>query len=166
VAADSATLIHQQQRQACFVLGTTIPDTALTDAEVIAGYKGQSAVEGGVRCLKDPVFVVSALCVTKPSRIQGLLMGMTLALLVSTVAQRRMRPQVARQHDTLPTQSGQPTSRPTLRWSFQLLAGINRVTFAVQGHVKIGIEGVTTLRRKILQLCGQKVCQIYHISPG
>jgi transposase len=166
VVPDPTTITHQQQRKACFVLGTTIADTALTDAEVIAGYKGQSAVEGGFRFLKDPMFFVSSLFVKKPSRIQGLLMVMTLALLVYSVAQRRMRPQLARHHETLPSQIGQPTPRPTLRWIFQLLAGINRVIFSVQGHVKIVIEGLTALRRKILQLFGQKVCQIYQISPG
>jgi transposase len=138
----------------------------LPDAEVIAGYKGQSAVERGFRFLKDPVFFVSSLFVKKPSRIQGLLMVMTLALLVYTVAQRRMRHQLACQHDTLPNQIGQPTSHPTLRWLFQLLEGINRVTFSMSGHVTIVIEGLTALRRKILQLFGQKVCQIYQISSG
>src|SRR5712691_807974 len=147
--ADAATIAHQQQRKACFVLGTTVPDTALPDAEVIAGYKGQSAVERGFRFLKDPVFFVSSLFVKKPSRIQGLLMVMTLALLVYTVAQRRMRHQLACQHDTLPNQIGQPTSHPTLRWLFQLLEGINRVTFARSGHVTIIIEGLTALRSKI-----------------
>jgi transposase len=166
VMVDAAKITHQQQRKACFVLGTTIPDTALTDAEVVAGYKGQSAVERGFRFLKDPVFFVSSLFVKKPSRIQGLLTVMTLALLVYTVAQRRMRHQLARQHDTLPNQIGQPTSRPTLRWLFQLLEGINRVTLSIPGHVTRVMEGLTALRRKILQLFGQKVCQIYQISPG
>ena len=77
-----------------------------------------------------------------------------------------MRHQLAPQHETLPNQIGQPTSRPTLRWIFQLLEGINRVTFAVQGHVKIVIEGLTALRSKILQLFGQKVCQIFKFLPG
>jgi len=166
VRPDLATITRQQQRKACFVLGTAIPVTALTDAEVVAAYKGQSAVERGFRFLKDPVFFVSSLFVKKPSRLQGLLMVMTLALLVYSVAQRRMRHQLAQQHDTLPNQIGQPGSRPTLRWVFQLLEGINRVTISVQGHVTIVMEGLTTLRRKILQLFGQKVCQIYHISPG
>ena len=148
------------------MLGTPIPDTALSDAEVIAGYKGQSAVEGGFRFLKDPVFFVSSLFVKKPSRIQGLLMVMTLALLVYSVAQRRMRQQLARQQETLPNQIGQPTARPTLRWIFQLLEGINRVTLSVHGHVETLIEGLTDLRRKILPLFGQNVCQIYQISPG
>jgi transposase len=166
VMPDSAKLTRQQQRKACFVLGTTIPATALTDGEVVAGYKGQSAVERGFRFLKDPVFFVSSLFIKKPSRLQGLLMVMTLALLVYSVAQRRMRHQLARQHTTLPNQIGQPGSRPTLRWVFQLLEGINRVTFSVQEHVQIVIEGLTDLRRKILQLFGQKVCQIYQISSG
>jgi transposase len=166
VMPDAAKLTRQQQRKACFVLGTTIPATALTDGEVVAGYKGQSAVERGFRFLKDPVFFVSSLFIKKPSRLQGLLMVMTLALLVYSVAQRRMRHQLARQHATLPNQIGQPGSRPTLRWVFQLLEGINRVTFAVQEHVQIVIEGLTDLRRKILQLFGQKVCQIYQISSG
>ena len=166
VVPDPAKITHRQQRKACFVLGTPIPDSALSDTEVIAGYKGQSAVEGGFRFLKAPVFFVSSLFVKKPSRIQGLLMVMTLALLVYSVAQRRMRAQLARQHETLPNQIGQPTSRPTLRWIFQLLEGINRVTCSVHGHVETLIEGLTDLRRKILQLFGQNVCQIYQISPG
>jgi transposase len=166
VRPDLATITRQQQRKACFVLGTTMPVTALTDAEVVAAYKGQSAVERGFRFLKDPVFFVSSLFVKKPSRLQGLLRVMTLALLVYSVAQRRMRHQLAQHHDTLPNQIGQPGSRPTLRWVFQLLEGINRVTISVQGHVTIVMEGLTTLRRKILQLFGQKVCQIYQISPG
>jgi transposase len=166
VRPNPAKITRQQQRKACFVLGTTIPATALTDAEVVAGYKGQSAVERGFRFLKDPVFFVSSLFVKKPSRLQGLLMVMTLALLVYSVAQRRMRHQLAHQHHTLPNQIGQPGSRPTLRWVFQLLEGINRVTLSVQGHVTIVMEGLTALRRKILQLFGQKVCQIDQISPG
>jgi transposase len=93
VVPDPAKITHRQQRKACFVLGPPIPDTALSDAEVSAGDKGQSAVEGGFRFLKAPGFFVSALFVKKPSRIQALLMVMTLALLVYSVAQRRRRHQ-------------------------------------------------------------------------
>jgi transposase len=82
---------HHQPVKACFVLGTTIGTSALSAAEVMAAYKGQSGVEGGLRLLKDPLCFVSSLLVKKPSRIEGLLMVMTLALLVDSVAQRRMR---------------------------------------------------------------------------
>lgn len=166
VTPDPDKIAKQQQRKACFILGTSIPDTHLTDEEIFAGYKGQGAVERGFRFLKDPVFFVSSLFVKKPSRIQGLLMVMTLALLVYSVAQRRMRKELERQRKTIPNQIRQPTERPTLRWIFQLLEGINRVIFSVQGNVKILIEGLTDLRIKILRLFGQKVCQIYQISSA
>ena len=82
-----------KQRSACFVIGTNIPASHVSDAEVIRAYKAQSGVEGGCRFLKDPLFFVSSLFVKKPSRIQGLLMVMTLALLVYSLTQRRLRQQ-------------------------------------------------------------------------
>ena len=75
----------------CFVLGTNIGADDLRDEEVIAAYKAQSQVEGGFRFLKDPLFFVSSLFVKKPTRVQGVLMVLTLALLVYSVAQRRLR---------------------------------------------------------------------------
>ena len=174
VGPDSHKIKKQQQRKACFVLSTNISDAELTDErkasealaprEIFAGYKGQSVVEQGFRFLKDPMFFVSSLFVKKPSRIQGLLMVMTLALLVYSVAQRRMRKQLESQRETVENQIGQPTERPTLRWIFQLLEGINRVVLSVQRQVTILIEGITDRRKRILRLFGQNVCQIYQIS--
>jgi transposase len=80
-----------QQVQACVVLGTNISARELRDPAAIAAYTSQSRVEGGFRVLKDPLFFVSSLFVKKPSRIEGLLMVMTLALLVYSVTQRRLR---------------------------------------------------------------------------
>ena len=91
VRSDDDTIEHHQPVKACFVLGTTSDVRALRDAEVIAAYKGQAHVEGGVRFLNDPLFLVSSLFINKPSRIAGLLRVMTLALLVYSVAQRRRR---------------------------------------------------------------------------
>ena len=113
---------------------TNIEAEQLSDAEVIVGYKGQAHAEGGFRFLKDPLFFVSSLFVKKPCRIQGLLMVMTLALLVYSVAQRRLRQALARPNDTIPHQITQPTSRPTLRWVLQVLEGRERVRLMVDGQ--------------------------------
>lgn len=164
IRPDEEKIAREKRRKACFVLGTIIPDTDVSDGEILSAYKGQSMVERGFRFLKDPLFFVSSLFVKKPSRIQGLLMVMTLALLVYSVAQRRMRRTLEVQHETLPNQIGQPTSRPTLRWIFQMLEGIHRVRIYLQGQVHSFLEGLTDLRRKILQLFGQNVCQLYQIS--
>jgi transposase len=58
--ADDDVIIQEQRGKACFVLGTSIPDAELSDLEVIAGYKGQGAVERGFRFLKAPEFFVSS----------------------------------------------------------------------------------------------------------
>lgn len=91
VRLDAERIEDAKPHKACFVLGTNIETEQLSDAEVLAGYKAQSQAEGGCRFLTDPLFFVSSLCVKKPCRIQGLLMVMTLALLVYSVAQRRVR---------------------------------------------------------------------------
>jgi transposase len=164
--ADDDIITQEKRRRACFVLGTSIPEAELSDIEVIAGYKGQGAVERGFRFLKAPEFFVSSLFVKKPSRIVGLLMVMTLALLVYSVAQRRMRKQLESTGETIPNQIDQPTSRPTLRWVFQLLEGIHQVSLDVDGQVTSVMDGITELRGKILKLFGKNVSQIYYISSA
>ena len=156
---------HTQQ-SACFVIGTNIPACHMSEAEVIRAYKAQSGVEGGFRFLKDPLFFVSSLFVKKPSRIQGLLTVMTLALLVYSLPQRRLRQQLADHNATIPNQIRQPTERPTLRWVFQLLEGIHRVRVMVQGQVHDVIEGLNDVQIKILRLFGDEVCRLYQISSG
>jgi len=163
---DQERIVWRKQQGACFVIGTNIDASQVSDAQVIQAYKAQAQVEGGFRFLKDPLFFVSSLFVKKPCRIQGLLMVMTCALLVYAVTQRRLRRQLSRQHETIPNQINQPTDRPTLRWVFQLLEGIHRVRVTVQGMAHDLIEGLNEVQMKVLRLFGEEVCQLYQISPG
>jgi transposase len=163
---DQEALEHRKQCQACFVLGTNIDASELSDTEVIQAYKGQSRVEGGFRFLKDPLFFVSSLFVKKPCRIQGLLMVMILALLVYSVTQRRLRQQLAAHNETVPNQINLPTTAPTLRWVFQLLEGVHRVRVTAQRRVHELIEGLNDVQIKVLRRFGEQVCWLYQISPG
>ena len=45
-----------------------------------------------------------------------------------------------------------------------MLEGINVVTVTLQRQVRVIIEGLTDVRKKILRLFGQNVCQIYQIA--
>jgi transposase len=166
VRPHEAAIGHQKQYNACLVIGTNICASELGDTEVIAAYQRQSRVAGGFRFLKDPLFVVSSLFVKKPCRIQGLLMVMTLALLVYSVAQRRVRQPLAHHDQKVPNHINQPTTSPTLRWVFQLLEGIHRVRVTVQGQVHDLIEGLNDVQINVLRLFGEEVCRLYQISPG
>jgi transposase len=75
-------------------------------------------------------------------------MVMTLALLVYSVVQRRLRKPLAQHHETVPNQSNQPTTAPTLHWIFQLLAGMHCVQVTVQGQVHGLIEGLNEVQSK------------------
>jgi len=113
------------RQSSCFILATTIPAEELNDGEVITAYKNQNnTVERGFRFLKDPLMFTSSLFVKKPERIMGLLMVMTLALLVYSITQRRLHKALKEMKQTLPNQIRKETDRPTLRWIFQLLDGI------------------------------------------
>jgi transposase len=156
----------RKQHGAGVILGTHIASRQLSAPEVMHADTAPSRAAGGVRLLTDPRFFVSALCVKKPYRIQGLLMVMTVALLGYAVTQRRLRQPFARQNETLPHQIHQPTERPTVRWVFQLLAGIHRVRVTRQSEVHDLSEGLKEVQSTILRLVGQEVCRLYQISPG
>ncbi len=163
-SVDDNVIETQSQHNACFVIGSNIKDKELTDIELFRGYKSQSNVEGGFRFLKDPLFFVSSLFLKKPSRIEALLMIMTLSLFVYSIAQRRIRANLKAQDQTIPNQINQPVQRPTLRWIFQLLEGINFITHRLNDAIKIRVDRLSNLRQKILRLLGPSVCRIYQIS--
>ncbi|TMO02819.1 hypothetical protein CWB66_12745 [Pseudoalteromonas sp. S558] len=88
---ENETAIKQiVEQKSCFVLATNIDKKSLSPEDLLKHYKAQSEVEKGFRFLKDPLFFVSSLFIKKPSRIDALLMVMTLSLLVYSISQSGM----------------------------------------------------------------------------
>ena len=166
VEENATTIRTAKEMGACYVLGTNIPTTSLSDEEVIRAYKKQSSVERGFRFLKDPIFFTSSLFLKKASRIEVLLFVMTVALLVYSIAERRLRKRLAETGQTIPNQIKQPTQQPTLRWVFQLLDGSNCVMFLANATRRVIVDGLNALRTRILTLLGDRVCSIYQIAVG
>lgn len=153
-------------QRSCYVLGTTINPQELKDEAVIEAYKNQNnTVERGFRFLKDPLMFVSSLFVKKPERIMGLLMIMTLALLVYSFAQRHVRHILDKLKETIPNQAKQKTSKPTLRWIFQLLEGIEIVKIKIGTLVQEVVTGLNPLRIQILGYFNEPTRKIYELSP-
>ena len=82
------------------------------------------------------------------------------------MAQRRLRRALARHNATILHQINQPTSRPTLRWVFQVLEGIARVRVTVAGEIHDVITGLHAVNIKILRLFGAQVCHVYQLPSG
>jgi transposase len=148
--------------KACFTIGTRIDENAMSAEEIVQTYKGQSAVETGFRFLKDPLFFTSSFFLKKPARIEALLTVMTLALLIYSIAQRRLRSNMEKLKETIPNQIGLADHSPTLRWVFQMFTGVNLVF--VENEIRL--HGMTPLRTKIIRLFGYKTMSAIYQNFG
>ena len=94
----------------------------------------------------------------------GLLMTMTIALLVYSVAQRHLRQQLLTHNERLPNQINKPVQNPTMRWIFQLLEGIDVVYIKINGVVHKQLTGISHLKAKILRFFSEHIRNIYSIN--
>ena len=149
-------------RKSLFILATNECDEAvLSNADLLAGYKGQHKVERGFRFLKDPLFLASSLYVKSERRVMALLMVMTLCLLVYAALEWRIRQGLGEQNQAFPDQKGKPSARPTARWVFQSFVGIHVLRVGAQELVL----NVQAHHQVILSVLGQNYTQKYASQP-
>lgn len=151
-----------------FVLATNELDPDRLSAEaMLSQYKAQAvSVERGFRFLKDPLFFADSLFLKNPGRIMALIMVMVLALLVYSLAERKLRLRLAKTGETVRNQVGRPTQTPTMRWIFQLFEGIDLLIVSQNGQVVS--RQVLNLKREhlsILRLLGPPVENCYILGP-
>ncbi|WDE03890.1 IS1634 family transposase [Thalassomonas viridans] len=162
---DKMAKLNYVEQKSCFVLASNATEAELDNESLFQRYKAQSHVERGFRFLKDPLFFVSSLFIKKPSRIDALLMIMTLSLLVYTVGQRRLRANMAKAGITIPNQINQPIVNPTLRWVFQCFEGINLVQLNVgYQYEQVHVDGMNDVRSSVIRQLAGSACRHYKIE--
>lgn len=150
---------QQQWQKSCFILATNqCHEQALSDPEILENYQKQSAVEGGFRFLKDPMFLASSFFLKKPERIMALLMVMTVCLLVDAALEFRWRTALNEQNKTVPDQKGKPTQNPTMKWVFQLFVGIHLLS--IQHHIQV-VLNLNETHQTILDGLGPRYKNVY-----
>ena len=118
----------QRNKLGRFILATNDLDNPdMNEANMLSTYKEQQGVERGFRFIKDPLFHLSGVFLKKPERIDALMMVMTLCLMVYNAGQYQVRKELEVQEESILSQVGKPTRKPTLRWIFQKMSGIHRV---------------------------------------
>lgn len=151
-----------------FILATNeLNREKLSSVKILTNYKNQQSVEGGFRFLKDPWFMVDSFFVKKRSRIAALMFIMALSLLVYNFAQYALRKALLASDQTIPNQKGKPGKRPTMRWIFQIMEGIQMETiFHKKGHCSHSILNIDDVMKTIIRLLGPEVCRIYHLNTA
>lgn len=151
-----------QQQLGRFVLATNdIEETGLSAEQMLSTYKEQQDVERGFGFIKSGEFHLDNIYLKNPSRIDALMMVMTLTLMVYNTSEYLMREKMREQAITVPNQKKKETARPTLRWVFQLMQGIH--TLKLPGRQSC-VTGKTEVREKIIRLFGPIACSIYDVT--
>ncbi len=160
-------ILHKIKQKSCFVLATNTTEQEVDNEELLTRYKAQSKVESGFRFLKDPIFFVASFFIKKPSRIDALLMIMTLSLLVYSIAQRRLRANMAKAKATIPNQIRQATATPTLRWVFQCFEGIHLIYSASSKDNLSGkLDNLNEIRLCVIRHLAGRVAYYYKIQEN
>jgi transposase len=145
-----------------FIVATNELDEGnLSNTELLDSYKGQQCVERGFRFLKDPLFMTSSVFLKKQERIVALSMIMCLCLLVYTLAQRFLRLRIAELKTTLPDQRGKATTRPTMRWIFQVFEGVHVLFLQAVNRLQEVVLNLTPERTRMLEILGPPFQKIY-----
>jgi len=162
ITDDEKAQAEQQNRLGRFILGTNVvDDVTLTAKKMLSTYIEQQDVERGFRFIKSDEFHLDGIYLKLPSRIDALMMIMTLSLMVYNVTEYEMRETMAEHKETLPNQKNKQTSRPTLRWVFQMMQNINTLKI---GGMTDYVSGRDAEKEKIIKLFGEKACAMYGIS--
>jgi transposase len=118
VSVNQEQVVKLAFRNACWIVGTNVLEpTVLSDQQLLATYQGQGGAERGFGFLTDPLFLASSVTVSKPERIMALSFIMVLCLLVSRLAEVRLRARLVETQQTIADQVHKPTARPTMRLS-------------------------------------------------
>jgi transposase len=159
---DSTKQKQARNRLGRFILATNdVNNITLTPKVLLSTYVEQQDVERGFGFLKSDEFHLDNIYLKLPSRIDALMMVMTLTLMVYNTTEYQMREAMAEQEETLPNQKGKQTARPTLRWVFQMMQGIHILKLA---GVPDCVAGKTELKDKIIRLFGAAACTVYGIN--
>lgn len=148
-----------------FVLATNQLDKeALPDEKMLTEYKEQSKTEGGFKFIKDNTFEVAAVFLKKPSRIQALMMIMSLSLMVYGFVQHHMRARLQAEKETIPNQLKKPTDKPSGMLVFRILRPISVVRVRVCDAVQEFVADLTELRIKVIKIFGPEAMKIYGVA--
>ncbi len=168
VTPNDKAIEEAKKKKGYFILATNQLDASiLSDEEMLKEYKGQQKTERGFAFIKDKAFEVSSVFLKKETRIEALLMIMSLALFMYSLTQYHLRQQLLEKDEYVPNQLKKPIKNPTGKWIFFLLRNIQVATVTGLGTAPLKmVINITELGKRIINYYGQEAMEIYGIVPS
>ena len=133
-----------------------------TTEEILQAYlKDQQGVERSFRFLKDPEYFTDAFFLKNPRRVVALLTVMTLALLLHSLLQRKLRLKIKETGRKVPNQKNKPTSRPTIRWVNQKFEGVDVIKVIMGDNIKYVYQAIGEFVHVVLDILGPEYVARY-----
>lgn len=154
VPPTEAQLEQVLEQQAAFVLITNVPAEELSDPDVSREFKNQPSVERRFSFLKDPV-IVDGIYLKRPDWAYFLGFVFLLALLVAALLERRIRGELARNHDLLEVGGQRKTATPTVQAIWDLVQSLQVILIDTGQQVERVLPSNTNPQIfKVLRLAG------------
>ena len=148
-----------------FCLLTNVHEEQMDADELFAAYKSQNKVERGFRFLKSPHFLLPAIYLKKPSRIESLMFLMSLCLLVYSALEKTIRDVLGDYKEAFFPEKGRPnrkTRRPTVEYILEEMVFISLQKNADHEWV---VAGIPAHIKKMLALLGPAFVRNYIPKP-
>jgi len=148
-----------------FILASNeLDQSVLPDETFLPEYKEQIKTEQGFRFIKSDTFEVDSIFLKKSSRIEALMMVMTLCLMVYSIAQNKLRQALEQAKETVPDQLRKETKKPTMAWIFRLFYGVHVWTIRQGEQTQTLVVNLTSLMKRIIGYFGPSAEKIYSSS--
>jgi transposase len=148
---DGAALLRWRQLEGLYVLKTDVRSRALPLAEVLRGYRGQSAVERRFHHLKGPL-AVAPVFLKSPERIAGLLCVLVWALMVLALMERQVRRKLQGKPLVGLYPEGRPSAAPTGPALLECFSGLCVVVVRDGMTATRHLAQPTAVQQRLLQL--------------
>jgi transposase len=151
-----------ENKKGKFIIATNRLDSSLTAEKIIDLYCGRNRnIEGCFKLIKDAAYRLNEIFLKRVDRIEALMSVMALSLFVNNLGQLLLRRSLKANDQTIPNQKGQPTRNPTLKWAFQTMDKVIKLTLKVVDDVFEQFIGIGKAQRQIIACFGPYARALY-----
>ena len=156
-------IIKTERRKGKFIIATAcLDDNFLSAADMLGGYRRRNKnVEGCYKFIKDKTHNLNQIFLKKESRIEAMVIVMSIILFINNLAQLKLREHLVEEKETIPTQLGQKTQKPTFKWASYLMINITKVKVQIHGKLYNQIKGIEKAQETIIRAFGKHALEIY-----
>jgi len=161
---DEERIDRHRRSKGRFILATNqMDEDSLSDIEMLKEYKEQTYTEAGFRFIKSDTFEVSSVFLKKESRIEALMMIMTLCLMIYNLGEFFLRKSLKENQETILNQLKKPTNKPTMAWICRLFHGVQVLCIQKKKEYQELVINITERLRPIIHIFGPRAEKIYGI---